>query len=162
MKNPTVRPAHLNFKLGHRETLTTPDPMDRDWLGWDPTATHQAHYERNRGVWILGQAAERSELATFSHDGSVKVVIAMTGLETIPALEAGGRAKTAFIGRVLAPGDTAYDQLIDAPVDSHRNPVTYVPATFPVDAAVAQPDDSTSSPGTTTASATNGSPAGEA
>lgn len=123
------RPAHLNFKLGAPQTPAEHDPMHRDWVGWEATTSHQGLYERNRGLWNLGRAAQRAQLATFSHEGSVRVVIAVTDVETIASLEPGGRAKKAIIGDVLAPGDAAYDQLIGATVDAHRNPVTYIAAT---------------------------------
>ena len=127
--NARSHPAHLNFKLKPRRLPALPDPMDRDWVGFDPAATDQALYERNRGLWNLGPAAGRTKLVTFSYDGLVKVVIAVESVETIAALQQDGRDKKAIVGRVLAAGEAAYDALIDTPVDAHRNPVTYLTAT---------------------------------
>lgn len=116
----------INFKLG-RERDVLPeerDPMNRSWVGWDERRSDQAIYEVNRGVWLLGPRAEREQFATFSFDGFVEVVVAVDGFEQVSMPD--GRDKKAVVGRVLKPGDPAFEALINRPVDAHRNPVTYI------------------------------------
>lgn len=118
----------LNFKLGPVfEVNPDDDPMSRTWAGWSPTHTPQQTYDKNRGLWLLGPRAERERYATFSFDGTVQVVVAIDGIETIPAKTYGARSKRAIIGRVLEAGDPVHDALIGQPVDNHRNPVSYLP-----------------------------------
>lgn len=115
----------INFKLG---PVTQVDPatddMDRDWIGWTHLHSPQQTYEQNRGVWVLGQRAQRERLATFSYDGRIKLVVEIERIKTVPAKQ--GRSKSAIVGRVLEPGDPRFDALIDQSVDAHRNPVTYI------------------------------------
>lgn len=54
------------------------------------------------------------------------MVVALDGVETVPAKQVGARSKRVVVGRVLRPGDPAHDALIGQPVDGHRNPVTYI------------------------------------
>ena len=116
----------INFKLGRERDvlLEEKDPMNRSWVGWDEHRSEQDIYEVNRGVWLLGPRAEREHFATFSFDGFVKVVVEINGFEQVVMPD--GRDKKAIVGRVLKPGDPAYDALIDREVDAHRNPVTYI------------------------------------
>lgn len=117
----------INFKLGPvTEIDPATDDMSRTWIGWSHLHGDEQTYEQNRGVWVLGPRAERERLATFSYDGKIKIVVAVDRIETIPAKEVGRRSKSAIVGRVLGPGDSRHDALIDQPVDNHRNPVTYI------------------------------------
>lgn len=111
----------INFKLDDRRDDIDPaeDPWGRTWIGWAGNLSDQDVYEQNRGVWLLGRRSRNERLATFSHHGEVKVVVAIDGFEYAP----GG--KQAIIGRVLAAGDPDYDALIRTAVDTFRNPVTY-------------------------------------
>lgn len=117
----------INFKLGPvTEIDPAADDMSRNWIGWSHLHSPQQTYEQNRGVWVLGRRADRERLVTFSYDGTIRIVVAVDQIETIPAKGAGRRAKSAIVGRVLEPGDPRYDALIGQPVDNHRNPVTYI------------------------------------
>lgn len=100
--------------------------MSRSWIGWSPALTDQEVYEQNRGVWVLGQRARAQRVATFSHEGEVKTVVAIDDIEDAPLLPH-HHQKQMIVGRVLGPGDVDYDALIGTQVDHHRNPVTYPP-----------------------------------
>ena len=100
--------------------------MHRDWVGWSESVSHEELFERNRGIWLLGSRAQRERYATFSVDGVVRMVAEIDGIEVIPSEDPARRSKSAIIGRVLGPGDEAYDTFVGTPVDSHRNPVSYI------------------------------------
>lgn len=116
----------IHLKLSPARPVVPPgDPMGlgREWVGWTPDQTPQQLYERNRGVWYLGARASRERYTAFSSTvtGTIVAVIANEGVENVD-----GRKK-AIVGRVLGPGDLAFDALIGQPMpDRHRNPVTYV------------------------------------
>jgi hypothetical protein len=117
----------INFKLKPVRTFSPEgDDMDRSWVGYDRSHPPQRTYEQNRGVWWIGPRAESERWATFSADGHIKVVVELDGLETIPSKK-GTRAKRAIVGRVLAPGHPVHDYFIDRAVNTHRNPVSYIP-----------------------------------
>jgi hypothetical protein len=117
----------INFKLGPAIGLDrVADDMSRQKAGWDPNMTDQQVYDLNRGLWVLGPRAQRERLATFSVDGTVRVVARIESIAVIPAKAAGRRSKRAIVGQVLGPGDPDYDALIGTTVDGHRNPVTYI------------------------------------
>ncbi len=110
----------INFKLDDRRDVDpTDDPWGRTWIGWAEDLSDEDIYEQNRGVWLLGKRSRNERMATFSHQGRVKVVVAIDDFEDVP----GG--KQAIIGRVLSAGDPDYDALIGTVVDAFRNPVTY-------------------------------------
>lgn len=118
----------INFKLGPvRDVAPEQDDMGRSWVGFAPTHTADQTYEHNRGIWLLGLRAARERYATFSFDGTVRVVVEVDRVETVPAKDPGRRSKSAVVGRVLGAGHPAHDALAGQPVDLHRNPVTYLP-----------------------------------
>ncbi len=118
----------IHLKLGPAQPTQPGDPMGRDWVGWAPDQPPQQLYERNRGLWYLSARASRERYTAFSSTatGTIVVVVANEEIEKIDS------RKKAIVGRVLGPGDPAYDALIGQPMpDHHRNPVTY--AADPVD-----------------------------
>ena len=117
----------INFKLGPvRDATPEQDDMGRTWFGFSPTHSAQQTYEQNRGIWLLGPRAARERYATFSFDGTVRVVVEVDRIETVPAKDATRRSKSAVAGRVLEAGHPVHDALVGQPVDVHRNPVTYL------------------------------------
>lgn len=114
----------LNFKLGpHREVLDS-CVWGRTLVGWDFGQSDEQTYKANRGVWKLGPRATKERYATFSFDGVVRTVVEIDGIEDVDLVDGG--VKQAIVGRVLKPGDAAYDSLIGRTVDAFRNPVTYI------------------------------------
>jgi hypothetical protein len=112
----------LHFKLGPVRVADPADGMDRDLVGYDPSASAEENFDRNRGVWLLGPRAERETHALFSSivDGTVKFVVAIDNLE--PVLH-----KKALVGRVLPATDPLHQGWVGGKApDSYRNPVTYV------------------------------------
>lgn len=103
------------------------DPMQRDWLGWDPAKDHEQNFKRNRGIWFLGRRVYKEEFATFSHDGRVVMVVKLDLSDPITEIASldGKSIKFAINGLLLAKGDPDFDRLYDSPVDGFRNPVTY-------------------------------------
>lgn len=76
----------INFKLKPvREVARDQDDMGRCWVGFAPTINAPELYEQNRGIWQLGPRVAQEPLATFSHDGTVRAVVELAGVETVPA-----------------------------------------------------------------------------
>ncbi len=117
----------INFKLGPvREVLPAEDDMGRSWVGYEPGLSAQQVHDQNRGIWLLGPRANRESYATYSFDGTVRVVVEVDHVETVVAKAVDSRNKSAVVGRVLGPGDPVHDALLRSAVDAHRNPVTYL------------------------------------
>lgn len=115
----------INLKLSDTVMhMADHDPMLRSWSGWKAGTSDDELYEHNRGLWFLGRPALAERLATFSHLGTVVVVVAVTGIEFIRGAPAEG-AKQAIIGTVLSAGNADYDALIGHPVGADRSAVTY-------------------------------------
>ncbi|MEJ5915926.1 hypothetical protein WDV86_15965, partial [Pseudokineococcus sp. 1T1Z-3] len=107
----------INFKLGP----TVPqdpavDDWSRTWTGWSPTHTDQENFDQNRGVWVLGPRAAKERIATFSVEGAVRMVAAITRLEDVPAKVPGTRGKRAVVGTLLQKGDPVYDAMVGTEV----------------------------------------------
>lgn len=115
----------INFKLVRR-VAQDPEtsPWGRRWVGWDPNEPEESVWEVNRGVWFLGQRAEKESIATLSYEGTVRVVAEVAGRELIH-YNHGTESRYALKGNVLPPGHPVRESLIGREVDHHRNPVTY-------------------------------------
>ncbi len=117
----------LNFKLkAMHDMVPEKDDMHRSWLGFSPTHTAEQTYEQNRGIWLLGPRSALEQYATFSFDGTVRVVVELERVETVPSKDPIRRDRSAICGRVLQHGHPVHDALVGRPVDAHRNPVTYL------------------------------------
>lgn len=118
----------INFKLTERFYVDPAgDPMDRDWVGYDPQRTAEELFEQNRGIWRLGPRAKGERYATFSHHGQIILAAEIAGVELCAWKESNNRPdKKAVVGRVLEPGDSAHEYFIGRAVDGHRNPVSYI------------------------------------
>lgn len=117
----------VNFKLGPVRAIDpADDDMGRSWVGYSPTHSPQATFDHNRGIWGLGARAARERYATYSYRGTVVVVVEIDHIEVVPRREPSKRRVSAIAGRVLEPGEEAYEALIGQPVDSFRNPITYL------------------------------------
>lgn len=115
----------INFKLSPRRDVEDPSVWGRSWVGWDDDASEQVLFDLNRGVWNLGQRARREKYATFSVDGVVRLVAAVEDIVNIEMLDGG--VKQAVVGHPLDSSDPGAIMLLGRGVDSHRNPVTYIP-----------------------------------
>jgi len=102
------------------------DPMGRDWYGWDDDLDLDEVFDQNRGLWRLSSRATNEHVATFSHNGIIKIVAEIDEIEVYGFTDPAKPPKSAIIGRVLRSGPI-WQALIGAEVDSHRNPVTYIP-----------------------------------
>jgi hypothetical protein len=81
---------------------------------------------QNRGPLRLGTCAKNERFATSSFDGTVRVAIAIVGMEKIPSL-GDEPEKDAALGYVLRPGDPECVALLRQDVHIDRNAVTYGP-----------------------------------
>ncbi|MBY6676552.1 hypothetical protein HQ314_06460 [Rhodococcus sp. BP-332] len=121
----------VNIRLSDRRELTAleteQDSLNRLWVGYDPTATSQENWDNNRGRYVVSEKRLHDQhYVTFSRRGAVVAVAERHNHERVS--DPGPRSeKIAFIGRPLAPGDTAYDHLIGMSVPSAgQNPVQYI------------------------------------
>lgn len=118
----------VNFKLSDVKSIDpNDDPMNRDWVGYNPALTDQAVFDQNRGMWYLGARAGQERYATFSYAATIVVIAEIDGVDTLPWPNPGKRRdKQAVAGRTLKPGDDAYEHFIGRDVDRARNPVSYI------------------------------------
>jgi len=116
----------INLKLNPvRDVDAQKDDMGRRWVGFQAEHSPQQTYDQNRGVWLFGPRAARERYATFSFEGTVRVVVEIDGIETISSKNPSRPDKSAIVGRVLGEGHPMHQALMGTPVDAHRNPVTY-------------------------------------
>jgi hypothetical protein len=115
----------LHLKLGDRREINQhSDPLKRPWVGYDPNQPDDVLFEQNRGIWHLGQRAEREThvLFSFTGDNTVKFVAEIDRIE-----QAGD--KRAVVGRPLPADHPIAKKWVGAPApDNFRNPVTYSPS----------------------------------
>ena len=110
----------LHIKLRDRQSPPVNDPMDRTWIGYDPAVPVGELFEINRGRWKVAQRAAREGHAIFSHNGEVKFIAEIHGLE--PSTE----GRHIIKGRLLQPREELWKRWVgrDAP-DRSRNPISY-------------------------------------
>lgn len=118
----------LNIKLSERRKVPD-DPVEgRPWIGFDPNESEEILFEMNRGVWRLSQVrAAREPFATFSFAGTIRFAARIDRLEPFDTPDPGHQRKSWIVGRVLPHTDPAWRPLRAIAVDTHRNPVTYLP-----------------------------------
>src|SRR4051812_23339425 len=113
----------LHIKLHDKRAIDrASDPMDREWVGYDPHLPADVLFEQNRGRWVLGPRADRQEYALFSYTGdhTIKFVAEIDGFEPVGH-------KRAIVGRVLSDDHPVARHWVGAPApDSFRNPTTYI------------------------------------
>jgi hypothetical protein len=113
----------IHIKLGDRRPVTLNDVMARDWVGYDPKATLDQLFARNRGTWKLnGSRAGREDYVVFSYTGDHKVKL----VAEIDGFEDTHDGRIALIGRVLELDDPISLRWVGAwAPDGNRNPVHY-------------------------------------
>ncbi len=117
----------VNFKLSARYTPEDDPVVDRPWIGWDDDLTNDEMFEMNRGVWRLNERRIRHErFATFSHNGEIKFVAAINGLEPFATDRPDHQGKSWIVGQLLDESDPIAIAFNTVEVDSFRNPVTYL------------------------------------
>lgn len=93
--------------------------MNRSWIGYDPTVPVEELFATDRGVWVLGDRADREKYAIYSHVGEVKFAVKIDGFERF-----GNRR--AIIGEVLDDDHPIAQRWVGKPApDRYQNPVTY-------------------------------------
>ncbi len=117
----------VNVKMSKRvERNPAKDGMSRSWVGWDPQARPEDIWANNRGVWNISKRALGERYATLSHDGVIRLVAEITGVEIIPAGEYDPRDKSTLVGDPLPAAHPVAAALIGQPVDRYRSPITYL------------------------------------
>lgn len=113
----------LHITLGDRRSIdSASDELGRDHVGYAPDMSEADMYTANRGCWVLGERADSERYVLFSHQGIVRMAVA------IDHIEATSSKRRAIVGQVLQPGDRVHDIYVGGPAPVHgvRNPVTYV------------------------------------
>lgn len=111
----------LHIKLRGRQAPPADDTMNRRWIGYDPSVPVAELFEINRGRWKVNEArARRERYAVFSHEGEVKFVAELDGLEDA------GAGRKIFKGQPLGENHPLAREWVgrEAP-DANRNPVGY-------------------------------------
>jgi hypothetical protein len=111
----------LHVKLGDKADPPANDPMDRSWIGWDPTATPEELFEINRGRWKIAKQAAKEGHVVFSHGGEVKLIAEIHGLEEST------EGRRIIVGRLLGDDEPLAQRWVGAPAPGagNRNPVHY-------------------------------------
>lgn len=111
----------LHIKLGPVTSPPKDDTMDRTWIGYDESKPSKELFEVNRGRWKISKRALREKHVIFSHDGKVKLIAEIHGLQ-----EAGG-GRRIIEGRLLSPNEPLACRWLEAvaPGAGNRNPVHY-------------------------------------
>jgi hypothetical protein len=119
----------VNIRLAGRREMdpATDSVLRRTWAGWDPAASDDEVWAHNRGRYRFSSRIDAERLATLSYGGTVRVVAELTGPpESAP--RPGVQGETwALVGRVLGPGDAAYEALVGTEVPWSRGVVRYLP-----------------------------------
>ena len=111
----------LHVKLGDRSDPPANDPMGRSWIGYDPTVSLRELWEINRGRWKISRQAAREGHVIFSHNGEVKFIAEIHGLEEST------EGRRIIVGRLLDEDEPLARRWIGAPAPGagNRNPVHY-------------------------------------
>lgn len=111
----------LHVKLGDRSDPPKNDPMDRSWIGYDPTVPLTQLWEINRGRWKISRRAAKEGHVVFSHGGEVKFIAEIHGLEEST------EGRRIIVGRLLGEHEPLARRWIGAPAPGagNRNPVHY-------------------------------------
>lgn len=106
----------VNISLeARREVEASQQPIARNFVGYDASASDGQLWNANRGAWALPTNLAEQRFATLSHDGTVRVVAELEGVENV---DDQGRRVQALLGRVLHPGDPVRDALVGQPAPS--------------------------------------------
>lgn len=106
----------ININLDARTDVDpAAQPIPRSFVGYDPQVSDEISWNANRGVFVLEEQAQNESLATFSHEGLVKLVAELEGIEHLETPEG---PRQALLGRILPPGDPVRDALVNRAVDS--------------------------------------------
>ncbi|WP_420176790.1 hypothetical protein [Luteococcus sp. OSA5] len=117
----------ININLGPRqdvEPLTQPIP--RTFVGFDPKMSDEQLWNANRGAWELPEEAFQKQFATFSHDGTIRLVAELEGIENV---EQDGKSVHALMGRLLHRGDPVRDALVGKAVEDTESEIGFIDTT---------------------------------
>lgn len=101
-------------------------PRSGDGAGWAGTITRPRRV-CSTSIEVCGSwrpRAHREKYATFSVDGTVRLVAAISDIEDVDMVDGGVRQ--VVVGHPLDSSDPHAKLLLGREVDRHRNPVTYI------------------------------------
>ena len=105
----------LNIALSpFRDVDPETQPIPRRFVGYDPKLGDEQLWNANRGAYDLDESAAEEQFATFSYDGTIRLVAELEGIESV---EEDGRARKALLGRLLRRGDPVRDALVGRQVE---------------------------------------------
>ncbi|MEL4503578.1 hypothetical protein AAEX63_01430 [Luteococcus sp. H138] len=105
----------ININLGPRQDVDPYNqPIPRSFVGFDAKASDEQLWNANRGAWPLPSQTTQEQFATFSHDGTIRLVAELEGVENV---EQDGRIVQALLGRLLHRGDPVRDALVGRQVE---------------------------------------------
>lgn len=106
----------LNIALSpFRDVDPETQPIPRRFVGYDPKLGDEQLWNANRGAYDLDESAAEEQFATFSYDGTIRLVAELEGIESV---EEDGRARKALLGRLLRRGDPVRDALVGRQVET--------------------------------------------
>lgn len=88
-------------------------PIPRSFVGFDPKVSDDLLWDANRGAYDLEDEAGNEQFATFSFDGTIRLVAELEGIETV---DDHGTPRKALLGRILRAGDPVRDALVGKPL----------------------------------------------
>ncbi|GAA1391785.1 hypothetical protein [Luteococcus peritonei] len=108
----------INIALQARRDVD-PDnqPIPRRFVGYDPKLGDEQLWNANRGAYDLDDFAATEQFATFSYDGTIRLVAELEGIENV---DDEGTPRKALLGRLLRRGDPVRDALVGRQVDTDR------------------------------------------
>ncbi|MGO4957669.1 hypothetical protein ACTQ49_10445 [Luteococcus sp. Sow4_B9] len=117
----------ININLDVRQDVEPLNqPIPRTFVGFDPKMSDEQLWNANRGAWLLPEEAAQEKFATFSHDGTIRLVAELEGIESV---EQDGEAVHALMGRLLHRGDPVRDSLVGTPVEATAAGFTFTDTT---------------------------------
>lgn len=98
-----------------REVELEGQPIPRIFVGYDPKQPDAILWDANRGVYQLDERAGEEKFATFSHEGTIRLVAELEGIEQF---DVEGEKLGALMGRILVQGDPVRDALVGRQVEA--------------------------------------------
>lgn len=114
----------INISLpGRSEVDPANQPIPRTFVGFDPRLSDDMLWDANRGAYEIDEHTAQERFATFSHDGSIRMVAELEGVENVVE---DGRVRQALLGRILRAGDPVRDALVGRAVSPSLSEVALV------------------------------------
>ncbi len=132
----------INISLDHRQDVEPEtQPIPRTFTGFDPRLSDELLWDANRGAHDIDDSLAQERFATFSHEGTIRLVVELEGVENVGDH---GTPRRALLGRVLSAGDPVRDALVGQAVADDVAEVSRIDTTeldsMPAHERYAEPD----------------------